>query len=407
MTTVNILDTTSNHGGTIISFEEPNLNTMPEEVLLRLLQYVDDTHAHRNILALERTCRVFRTMLQDDNIWALFSQSQCDEHEEYDYPPTNRDRAFLKMTIDNIQKYQDGADNLLLKYLGGVDGVRSLTGKLLEAMSNPDEYEDFPKRLCISGDAIEYLVEVIQCNVIDGLVRALLLAVEMLRSGDGYPIVTRRNVRLLGSCCNIDLGYHVCTRMFRPMMSILDSSLWKWPEHDCLGDEFLGEEERQKLVRALAYRAGIAKMSGDAFSFISTVILHEMAVLMSYAADMCDGDIEDACTIMVAADVTDDEMLSLVRSVPLPTEVKLVITPHQIKDAAEFMGMQPILFGFACSGVEWVEGDDAEYFTEDSESDDTFDFEFESDLESDESDSELNDPILDEYINRFAIRNDD
>ena len=131
---------------------------MPEEVLLRLLQYVDDTHAHRNILALERTCRVFRTMLQDDNIWACLFSQQC-EHEEYEYPPTNRERAFLRMSIDNIRRYQDGADNLLLKYLGGVDGVRCLTGKLLAAMEPPHEYS-FPPQM-IRIDAIEYLVEVI------------------------------------------------------------------------------------------------------------------------------------------------------------------------------------------------------------------------------------------------------
>jgi hypothetical protein len=390
-----IIDPASSHGVTT-SCEEPNLATMPEEVLLRLLQYVDDTHAHRNILALERTCRVFRTMLKDDNIWAcLFSQSQCDEHEEYEYPPTNRERAFLRMSIDNIQRYQEGADNLLLKYLGGVDGVRSLTGKLLNAMK-PTEDSLHPQIIC--SDAIGYLVEVIQCNVIDGLEKALLLTVEMLWPGDGFPTVTRRYVRVLGSCCS-DMyrgyQYHECTRMARMWRgTILHGSLWKWPEHDCRDDEFLGGEERRKLVRALAYRAGIVKMSGDAFSFISTVILHEMAVLMSYASDICDGE----------------------QSYAAAYYPPLLITPHQIKDAVKLMGMQPILFGFKCSGVEWVEGDDAEYFTEDSESDDTFEFEsacsevdwvedddaedftedsesddtfeFESDPESDESDTE-------------------
>jgi hypothetical protein len=133
---------------------------------------------------------------------------------------------------------------------------------------------------------------------------------------------------------------------------------------------------------------------------------------MSYAADFCDGDIEDACTIKVAADVTDDELMSLALFTPLPFKVKFVITPHQIKDAAELMGMQPILFGFGCSGDECdkIEGDDAEYFAEESESDDTleFDFEFESDSDSDEdeSDTESCDTALDEYISRFSIRND-
>ena len=94
------------------------------------------------------------------------------------------------------------------------------------------------------------------------------------------------------------------------------------------------------------------------------MILHEMAVLMSYAYDICDGEQSYAANYYPP----------------------LLITPHQIKDAAELMGMQPILFGFACSGVEWVEGNDAEYFTEDSESDDTFEFEFDPEFELAEDD---------------------
>jgi len=315
------------------------------------------------------------------------------------------------MSIDNIRRYQDGADNLLLKYLGGVDGVRCLTGKLLAAMEPPHEYS-FPPQM-IRIDAIEYLVEVIQCNVIGGLEKALLLAVEMLMPGDGYPTVTRRYVRDLGSCCSdIYRGrlYHKCTRMFRPMEGIL--SLWEWPEHDCLGDEFLGEEERRKLVRALAYRAGIVKMSGDAFSFISTVILHEMAVLMSHASDMCYGDGGNSHTTTVAAfrylGENDERVTIMMEAIYSPIVNDLVITPNQIKDAAKSMGMQPILFGFGCSDVEWdgdeFEGEDSEYFPEVNESDDTLEFdfdEFESDPDSDEVESDT-----ESYDTALEIRND-
>jgi hypothetical protein len=39
------------------------------------------------------------------------------------------------------------------------------------------------------------------------------------------------------------------------------------------------------MVRALAYRAGIVKMSGSAFSIVATEVLHHMAVIVSYAYD--------------------------------------------------------------------------------------------------------------------------
>ena len=70
-------------------FGEPNFAAMPEEVLLRVLLYVD----HRNILALERTCRAFFILLQDDKVWSLIVSHDGSEEDEYQYPPTMRERV--------------------------------------------------------------------------------------------------------------------------------------------------------------------------------------------------------------------------------------------------------------------------------------------------------------------------
>jgi hypothetical protein len=370
------------------SFGEPTLVAMPEEVLLRVLQFVDDKRAHRNILALERTCRTFWQLLQDDNIWGLFAFHDGSEVEEYHYPTTNRERAFLRMSIDNIRSYQIEDENLVLKFLGGANGVRRLAYSLLNAIAPPNA-----RLPCVHlhMEAIEYVTEVIQSNAILKLEGVLVLAIGARDGapGDGYPTVTGRDMRVYDRLfstshadikCSIAHGYHLCKRVFFCHPTEGGHPVdWRWPDHNCCGNEFLCENERQKLVRALGYRAGIVKMSGEVFSFISAEILHDMACLISRAVDMLYGDEGDRDNMMVEAD-GDDEMSIDDNYSPLGWNT-LVILPHHIKNAAEMMGMTPILFGYGCSGL--VDSEDDQYCTEDSESD----VELESDSDS-ESESE-------------------
>jgi hypothetical protein len=369
------------------SFREPTLVAMPKEVLLCVLQYVDDKRAHRSILALERTCQTFWQLLQDDNIWGVLASYDGSEVEEYHYPTTNRERAFLGMSIDNIRGYQIEDGNLPLEFLGGTNGVRRLVYSLLNAISLPNA--SLP-RVHLHVEAIEYVTEVIQSNVILKLEGVLVLAIGDRDGapGDGYPTVTGRDMRVYDRLfssfhaymkCSIAHGHHVCERLF---YYPIDEERrfrrrgWQWPDHNCCGNEFLCENERQKLVRALGYRAGIVKMSGEVFSIISAEILHDMACLISRAIGMLYGDEGDRDNMMVEAE-GDDEMSIDDNYSPLGWNT-LVILPHHIKDAAEMMGMTPILFGYGCSGL--VEGEDDQYCTEDSESG--------VDLESLESDSD-------------------
>lgn len=108
-------------------------------------------------------------------------------------------------------------------------------------------------------------------------------------------------------------------------------------------------------------------MSGEVFSIVSTEILHDMAVLLFRAYEIfCIGSRQNFITI----------------------------TPHEIKYAAELLGMRPILFGSRYNGDNWdEEGQDAmedgddEYVQHDSESESSDTLEYvESDSELDDSD---------------------
>jgi hypothetical protein len=163
--------------------------------------------------------------------------------------------------------------------------------------------------LFLRGDAIMYLVEVIQGYMIDRLRKVMLLVIGNLKPGDGYPEVRDKDLCLLDELtfysgsfrhhsslgviecnflehcrCSIAKNKHSCKRVCRPSIAG-EYADWTWPDHNCASEEILGAEERRKMVRALAYMAGIVKMSGSAFSIVATEILHHMAVIVSYAYD--------------------------------------------------------------------------------------------------------------------------
>jgi hypothetical protein len=352
---------------------------MPTAALLKILQYVDgdsDKRYHPDILAFERTCRSFHHLLKDDTIWGtLFPDEYRERH--FDHPPTMREKTFLRASLSAIRKYQKSDANILLEYLGGAVGVRRIVGLLLDEM-NPLRIRP---PLFLRGDAIEYLVEVIQGYMIARLQKVNLLVIEGLSPGDGYPEVREKDLRLFDGMtltddnsawarCSIAHNKHTCKRIFRVKVPINAAAAinagsvsgvdWTWPDHNCASEEILGAEERRKMVRALAYRAGIVKMSGSVFSIVATEVLHHMAVIVSYAYETSRSD-------SPVADQSDDihlgkgiqRGLNYYANFHPPGQTELVVIPRQIRDAAVMIGMKPLL-GFGLFGAEWAASNDDE-----------------------------------------------
>jgi hypothetical protein len=300
-----------------------------------------------------------------------------------------REKAFLCVSFRRIRLYQRSDDNILLEYLGGAVGVRRIVGLLLDEMKPVG----FLPPLFLRGDAIMYLVEVIQGHIIARLQKVNLLVIKSLSPGDGYPEVREKDLCLLDELtlydgsfrqhsslgviecnflehcrCSIAKNKHSCTRVCRPSTAG-EYADWTWPDHNCASEEILGAEERRKMVRALAYRAGIVKMSGSAFSIVATEILHHMAVIVSYAYDTfasdppvmqfedgddsnADYDSDQSETILV--DVRGTRRLNYFANFHPPgRQTELVVIPRQIRDAAVMIGMKPLL-GFGLFGAEWA-----------------------------------------------------
>ena len=102
-----------------------------------------------------------------------------------------------------------------------------------------------------------YLTEIVEMHIIDKLKKVHQLVVGTRSSGDKeYPQVHANHLILLDSLLDLT-GYQVDIDY-------------------CRSIQFLGEADRQRMVRRLAYRAGIVKMSGMAISIVANEVLQIM-----------------------------------------------------------------------------------------------------------------------------------
>jgi len=377
----------------------PSLVGMPASIIIKIIQYSTGHHIsgcispdfRPDILALERTCKTFRDLLAKDETWLKIIG---DNGDVYKHTPTHRERAFIPISLSNIRMYQESTKNLLLEHLGGADGVRHIATLLLMKVSEDFHmdsnghciHSEDEVKVVLRGDTIDYLTEVIQGHMINRLEKANLHAIESLRPNDGYPGITERDLRLMDGLtltgegasflhCSVSRDHHNCKLI---------------SNDDCSDEQILSDEERRALVRALAYRAGVVKLSGEVFSIVATEVLHHMAVLISNAYEECWGQHPCSCTdhldnpLYVNREESDDEGgASDERTVwdyqysdhndmlnnqyyfnhcpPLQADndgnTNFVIIPRAIKNAAERMGMRPLL-GYAYDIAMWAARDE-------------------------------------------------
>ena len=333
-----------------------------------------------------------------------------EQHLQYNYQvETLRERLFIANGVRIAKRYQESADNQICKYMGGADGVRRLIDKILTRMEQPcTTREAYPNayyrnrggnilappsfpvngfKLFLRGDSIAYLTEVVEQHMVYRLNNAWTAALfrSNPKESHPYPMLCENDIMFIDSIrsydfgcfhsCSIHNGTHCCTRL-----SFADSpKIWQWPDDNCLGEEIIGAEQRQHMVRAIASRAGIMKLTGATFDSIAAEILHLMATIVidafevskslwyhdenigGYFAEDDAGSYFDEDYIDDTIDEEDDHSshsseqgndyeVDYSNQSPPPPETfdeegKLlcVIVPRQIKDAAVRIGMKPLL----------------------------------------------------------------
>mmetsp|Transcript_1740 Transcript_1740/g.3703 ORF Transcript_1740/g.3703 Transcript_1740/m.3703 type:complete len:529 (+) Transcript_1740:73-1659(+) len=356
--------------------------------------------------ALEKTCRRFSTLLGKDSTMSLLYPN-LEEYLEFDYQvDTLREKLFIANGVIMNRLYQKSAVNQINLYLGGADGVRRVVDDMLTKMeqswdgrlvyANGDFIElgilrppQFPENgftLFLRGDSIAYLTEVVEQHMVHRLNNAWFAARfrSMPASSHPYPMLCERDVLFVDSirasnCDSFDSCVicrqpqsHCCSRL-----SFCDSpKIWNWPDDNCLGEDILGAEQRQYMVRAIASRAGIIKLTSAVFDSIVEEILHYMAIIVIDAFEASKslwcpcanvGTLGlDNLVAVGESVVIDDEMIGeedydaasahsylesdyITNHPPPPGTLDeegrhvCVIVPRQIKDAAVRIGMKPLL----------------------------------------------------------------
>jgi hypothetical protein len=429
---------------------DPSLSTMPDSVLLHTFSFIlskdgyrkemgdsmttqpDDYQGDkveslkkslRTQLALEKTCRRLHSLLgQDSSMSILYHLPQFNAlNRKFSYQTESlREELFIFTGLRLVVKYQKGcASNfrymnggyLICPYMGGANGLRRIIDKILVRMEQPvpDEADGldavlgqdgavmpqkFPPngfKLFLRGDSIAYLAEVVEQHMVDRLEAAMHAAIFRSKpeASHPYPAVCPEDLAFVdvmrGSFekgCVVGRHQKRCS-----MLSLGDSpKKWIWPENNCIDDEIIGALTMQHLVRAIASRAGIVKLSGPAFECIAAEILHFLAVIVIDAFEVskslwCHGTDIGRLTTPLAAPanqvIADDIICDLSKctlaspedsihsqnsmdseksfafnymsNYPPPMEVDeegkhvCVIIPRQIKDAAVRLGMKPLL----------------------------------------------------------------
>ena len=282
---------------------------MPDILLERILHYTIE--ASSDVCVLERVCkRIHRMTTSNDDFWARLASS-ISSNRGPEFFATTREMALKMGGLCRISNYQwRNTTNIIIDVLEDdemedecvTSTVRTLSANILSRMNSFGQSVQFRLR----GDCIGYLCELVQGYMIDRLQIAILLSIRTV-NGDHYStqpppvvIVQRHDVALAfqphafhsfesfhSLCnrnpisCNLDkhehgqLTSHLDCSCSLPSFS---GTVWRWPNDNCQG--MLAPEIGRKIIRRLAYMAGVLQMSNGAFVLAEAVLLHTMGVLL-------------------------------------------------------------------------------------------------------------------------------
>eukprot|EP00984_Skeletonema_dohrnii_P000036 scaffold12_cov128-Skeletonema_dohrnii-CCMP3373.AAC.1 len=284
----------------------PSLSIMPESVLLHIFSFVlkPQRHMFRDRsndilavqLALEKTCCRFSALLGRDSTMRLLYEGR--PKVEFDYQVTSaREEMFLERGIGMIRHFQKRTDTLICEYMGGADGVRNIVDRILVKMEvprydsatyiGPPQFPENGFKPFLRGDSVAYLAEVVEQHMIHRLNSAMRAALFRSNppSSHPYPMISPHDILFVDAIRASDDGtLNLCVvgpQHERSEVHIRSCSrlcagnsprMWKWHNGDCTGEDIIGAQQMQRMVRAIASRAGIVKLTGGAFDCIAAEI---------------------------------------------------------------------------------------------------------------------------------------
>lgn len=309
-------------GGKTLAAPSASLGSLPAVILQRIFLF--GVKEPQDALPLERVCKAMHFVLRaegtfwDQHVYFKLSspyiigghrQHRCPAIEQL--PPnvrsgvherqlSTREAAFWRVGLRFVEQHMHhhvfrsksqnlSCDNTILSALGNsADIFRSVLASIMAKMKRPGASCDEVPR--IRGDTVGYLAELAQAWAVERLQSALLVAFNFER-----VTVTKGDIMFLDQIkpcsiflrpqptlsCSVGMKHHHSTSLdscscFCPSSG---ETKWHWPEDDCLGDAVLSADVRYRMVRRIAYRAVIVKISASALDLIAAEIFHLLGVL--------------------------------------------------------------------------------------------------------------------------------
>jgi len=382
----------------------PTLMGMPDIILEKILHYSIEQPS--DVCVLELVCKRIRRLTTDEDFWRRHPSSK-DRSSVLTifrgrgslyrrYGPTPRKAAFLYSGLRNIRKYQKGSSKFnrtnpytILNVLRNEEEedvastFRTLSADILSRMNYLGPEAHFRLR----GDTIGYICELLQGYMIERFQMTMFLVRHRLGFGffdlnrirsirleedpspnatgngdrctvqmDDMKLVFQKDTFSPFFCghspqrprrCDVATGDHgqgsdlVCS-CFLPSSSGI---VWKWPSDNC--HDVLPPEAGRRIIRILAYQAGIVKMSNEAFMLAEAEMLHALGILLVSAYESSVEMSKTAQFLDKEKDLSYNEpttSIDMFKTPPPPfqdEQLIYTIVPGQIRAVAEERDITP------------------------------------------------------------------
>jgi len=401
------------------------LTDLPNELLQHILMFAGSDA--KSLLNCEKTCRILRDVTRNDKTWrcipnsclwwdekvGLVRMKVTNDHEYLGYT-SNRMRACICYVHGLIMKEAARDSSPLAAVLNEDDWI-GLVYAVLDSQSDSIGIDIETELFNFRRDTLFVLAEIAQASVIRLLSRANTVSSTIAATVGKYPILTCDNLR-----------HELVHEIIDSLESIVPRNNDSGREFVLAACELLSEVERHAIVRRLSRRAGIVRMSNDAYDLAWGTFIHMILMLL-----------RPTCVKLVTLNERGNGKRMLgpsetISKVPPLSKTPLcddcgnahfclhTPVPKQIEDTAKSLGLPHLIYGIVSlseSEVEedyefqdenddpftWVNEDDdtswsMEVVQEEDSDEDMEDEDSDEDMEevsSDDGSSDYSDPYLD------------
>lgn len=392
------------------------IQSLPDNVVQIVLCYVGNA---LDLLACERTCKKLYAVLKNDDIWSICQECKPIKkkneksawHDVFvKWQGSYREKAFLARAVDKCHYWQSHTDSVILSVMDEPTWIKFAEGTVENFIVDEAEgryatsWQLQDTRLhffSLRGDASAILLEIVECCLLAQLQNAYILTQEKYDppavDATKYPSMTIQDIRLpaymtpgtpllvpreflskLEGRSYLDDLMDPITEGYYEQLSnkeIECINRRRWENRPCPGfweDNNLGvgPQLRKRIVRYLAYRAGVTKLRSNVYSYMWALLKYLIGSLLKPACIVLANrefppngcSLTDSYNLQKIGKLQQDLNVTAGESIrdvpPLPkfmkdsycpicltTPLNHTIVPKQVQDAAQSLGIVHRVYG--------------------------------------------------------------